>query len=49
MEFRGIFPERLTRKKVKNKKNKIDLPTFDLTDELRAEKTTAFREEKRVE
>jgi hypothetical protein len=49
MELRGILPIRLTKKNVKNKKNKINLPTLDLTAESRASLRIDFREEKRLE
>jgi hypothetical protein len=47
--LRGILPIRLTKKNVKNKKNKINLPTLDLTAESRASLRIDFREEKRLE
>jgi hypothetical protein len=44
-----MLPLRFTKKKVINKKNKINFPTLDLTADNRASKRNPLTEEKRLE
>lgn len=48
IELRGMLPIRFTKKNVKNKKNKINLPTLEDTAPKRDWARKDFREEKRL-
>jgi hypothetical protein len=49
IEFKGILPIKFTKKKVKNRKKRINLPTLDLTAESKASNKSAFKDERRLE